>query len=107
MLKVFEGHTGSVNAVAISTDGGKIVSGSDDHTVRVWSMETGQVCLLIESCRHHAADNFVSVFSAYLSVRSCSVLRTSLLVMLFGLWEVELVRGCRLYLDPDTASAKM
>ena len=44
MLKVLDGHNRTVSAVAISTDGGKIVSGSDDRTVRVWSMETGQVC---------------------------------------------------------------
>jgi WD40 repeat protein len=43
VLKVLEGHTGRVDAVAISTDGSKIVSGSEDNTVRVWSMETGQV----------------------------------------------------------------
>ncbi len=43
MLKVLEGHTDIVGTVAISTDGAKIVSGSDDKTVRVWSMETGEV----------------------------------------------------------------
>ena len=43
VLKVLKGHTGTVKAVAISTDGSKIVSGSDDKTVRVWSAETGQV----------------------------------------------------------------
>ena len=43
VLKVLEGHTGKVVAVAISTDGAKIVSGSYDNTVRVWSMETGEV----------------------------------------------------------------
>ena len=40
---MLKGHTYSVNAVAISTDGAKIVSGSVDYTVRVWSMETGKV----------------------------------------------------------------
>ncbi len=51
MLKVLDGHTALVGAVAISPDGGKIVSGSDDKTVRVWSMETGEVhvCLLVQS----------------------------------------------------------
>ena len=43
VLKVLEGHTLPVNSVAISTDGGKIVSGSEDNTVRVWSAETGQL----------------------------------------------------------------
>ena len=43
VLKVLEGHTGEVNSVAISVDGSKIVSGSDDKTVRIWSAETGEV----------------------------------------------------------------
>ena len=49
VLKVLEGHTDAVLAVAISTDGAKIVSGSGDKTVRVWSAKTGEVpaCLLV------------------------------------------------------------
>ena len=43
VLRVLEGHTGEVLAVAISVDGAKIVSGSRDNTVRVWSMKTGEV----------------------------------------------------------------
>ena len=43
MLKAFEGHNRCVEAVAMSADGSKVVSGSLDKTVRVWSMETGQV----------------------------------------------------------------
>ena len=46
MLKVLEGHTGSVNAVGIF--GGKIVSGSMDNTLRVWNDETGQVISLFD-----------------------------------------------------------
>jgi WD40 repeat protein len=37
-----QGHTDYVNAVAISPDGNRIVSGSDDETVRVWDMQTGE-----------------------------------------------------------------
>jgi WD40 repeat protein len=43
VLKVLKGHTDLVNTVVISTDGAKIVSGSWDETVRIWSMETGEV----------------------------------------------------------------
>ena len=43
LLKVLKGHTDIVSAVAISTNGAKIVSDSEDKTVRVWSMETGEV----------------------------------------------------------------
>ena len=46
---MLEGHTYYVFDVAISADGGKIVSGSYDKTVRVWSMETGEVptCVIV------------------------------------------------------------
>ncbi len=52
VLKVFKGHTDYVWAVAISTDDAKILSGSGDRTVRVWSMETVEVqaCLLLLRC---------------------------------------------------------
>ena len=50
VLKVLEGHTSTVTAVAISSDGGKIVSGSEDKTVRVWSMETGEVAACLIAC---------------------------------------------------------
>ena len=46
VLKVLNGHTDWVLDVAISVGGGKIVSGSHDKTVRVWSMETGEVCMV-------------------------------------------------------------
>ncbi|KAL4068682.1 WD40-repeat-containing domain protein [Scleroderma yunnanense] len=38
---VFEGHTNSVISVAFSSDGTRIVSGSDDMTVRVWDADRG------------------------------------------------------------------
>ncbi|KAJ7443867.1 WD40-repeat-containing domain protein, partial [Mycena latifolia] len=36
-----QGHTGQVWSVAFSSDGKKIVSGSSDHTVRIWDAESG------------------------------------------------------------------
>ena len=35
-LRTLEGHSDAVLAVAFSPDGKKLVSGSDDHTLRVW-----------------------------------------------------------------------
>ncbi|KIM23596.1 hypothetical protein M408DRAFT_332227, partial [Serendipita vermifera MAFF 305830] len=37
------GHTSTVQSVAFSPDGRRIVSGSDDMTIRVWDAETGEV----------------------------------------------------------------
>jgi len=35
-------HDGPVNSVAVLSDGTAIVSGSDDHTVRIWDARTGK-----------------------------------------------------------------
>eukprot|EP00741_Cyanophora_paradoxa_P018180 tig00021038_g17553.t1 len=37
----FHGHTKSVNAVAVTPDGKRAVSGADDKTLRVWDLESG------------------------------------------------------------------
>jgi WD40 repeat protein len=36
------GHSNSVNSVAISPDGQILVSGSDDNTIKIWQLSTGQ-----------------------------------------------------------------
>jgi len=40
---VIDGHTDSVNSVAFSPDGTRIVSGSDDKTIRVGDVLTGNI----------------------------------------------------------------
>ncbi|KZP01979.1 WD40 repeat-like protein, partial [Athelia psychrophila] len=45
LLQVIHGHNDRVASVAFSLDGMKIVSGSDDKTVRVWDALTGQELL--------------------------------------------------------------
>ncbi len=40
--QVLEGHTGWVSAVAVTPDGQHIISGSGDHTMRVWNLATGR-----------------------------------------------------------------
>jgi WD40 repeat protein/serine/threonine protein kinase len=42
LLRRFEGHTDTVNAVCFTPDGLQFVSGSTDHTLRLWDVKTGQ-----------------------------------------------------------------
>ena len=41
VLQELKGHSSAVMSVAFSPDGKKIVSGSDDGTVRVWDVNLG------------------------------------------------------------------
>ncbi|KAG9022586.1 hypothetical protein FRB95_014572 [Tulasnella sp. JGI-2019a] len=40
--EAMKGHTGRVNCVAISPDGTTIVSGSNDKTLQLWDVKTGE-----------------------------------------------------------------
>ena len=37
------GHTGQINAIALSPDGRFLVSGSSDYTLKIWDIATGNV----------------------------------------------------------------
>jgi WD40 repeat protein len=38
-----ERHLGAVTALAIAPDGKTLVSGSEDRSLKVWNLETGQL----------------------------------------------------------------
>ncbi len=47
LVQTLSGHSSSVNAVAVSADGRKVVSGSGDETVKIWDAESGEeLCTL-------------------------------------------------------------
>jgi len=64
------GHIKNINSIALSADGTRAVSGSDDNTVRIWDTEQG-VCLAVcsdhngkqckEVCVDMSADGTVAV----------------------------------------------
>jgi WD40 repeat protein len=58
-LRVLEGHTHWVNAVALSGDGKRAVSGSNDKTVRVWDLEGNQPPRILEG--HTGSINAVAL----------------------------------------------
>ena len=43
LVKTLEGHSGLVTAVAISSDGKIIASGSSDTTIKLWNLQTGEL----------------------------------------------------------------
>ena len=43
LLYPSSGHSSSVSSVAISADGTKVISGSDDKTIKIWDAASGDV----------------------------------------------------------------
>ena len=64
---ILKGHTGSVEAVAISADGSTLLSGAADWTLRVWDIGTGRTVKTLTGhtgpimCVAFAADNRLAV----------------------------------------------
>ena len=42
-MYLLSGHADAVSSVAFSADGSKVVSGSWDRTVKIWSADSGEV----------------------------------------------------------------
>ena len=47
-VALLTGHTAHVNSVAFSPDSKKLVSGSQDKTVRLWNVETGELIHILQ-----------------------------------------------------------
>ena len=43
LLRTFQSHSNFVNSVSISKDGLKIVSGSDDKSIKIWEVSSGKL----------------------------------------------------------------
>jgi len=59
-MLTLQGHTHAVNSIAFSPDSKRIVSGSYDHTARVWDTATGE---LLQAFREHSDRVFAVAFS--------------------------------------------
>ncbi len=43
MIRTLQGHAGGVNAVALSSDGRRALSGSHDNTLKLWDTGTREI----------------------------------------------------------------
>ena len=48
LIRTLEGHSDSVNGVAVTGDGRRAVSASSDNTLKVWDLETGRELRTLE-----------------------------------------------------------
>lgn len=58
-LAAFTGHQGNVNSFVISPGGQTLVSGSSDNTIKIWSLQTGELLRTLEG--HTSFVNSVTV----------------------------------------------
>ena len=47
-VRTFTGHNGGVTGVAFSPDGKRVVSGSQDNTLKIWDAATGKLLYRIK-----------------------------------------------------------
>ena len=59
-LRTLRGHTYGVYSVAFSPDGQRLVTGSHDHTAKVWDVASGKVLLTLNG---HAGNIYSAAFS--------------------------------------------
>src|SRR5260370_34116492 len=49
LLHTLKGHSGAIRSVAISPDGQLLASGSEDHTLKIWNLHTGELLHTLKS----------------------------------------------------------
>lgn len=60
VLKTFVGHNDTVKTISLSIDGTKILSGSDDTSIRVWDKDTGDKIIVLEESSKSQEDKGVN-----------------------------------------------
>jgi WD40 repeat protein len=81
LLRIFTGHEGGIKSVAVMPDGRHAISASQDHTLRVWDLDTGQELRILAG--HAGTVNGVAVSPDGRQALSASDDRT------LRLWDVD------------------
>ena len=76
LVRALEGHNGAVSGVAFSTDSGKLASGGQDKTVRVWNVADGVPIGNIETPAAVNAVAFVAANAQVATAGADNVIRT-------------------------------
>ena len=61
--KTFNGHTDRVYSVAFSPDGKTLASGSDDNTLRLWHVDTGETQMILTGHTYELKGGYSVAFS--------------------------------------------
>ncbi len=96
-VRVFEGHSGEVNSVAVMPAKRRIASASEDRTLRVWDLNTGS-CL--QTLRGH--DQIVWRVAA---APNCQLLASGAADDTVRVWDVELGECIQELRHPDCVAA--
>ena len=63
LLSTLKGHSDSVRSVTISPDNKKVVSGSDDNSIKVWELDTGRLLNDIRAIEGYSSDIPIAITS--------------------------------------------
>jgi WD40 repeat protein len=71
-LQTLVGHTDYITSVALSADTTRVVSASENHTIKIWDLDTGACLLTVDVERPSHAISFDSVASNLPGVSNAS-----------------------------------
>ncbi len=97
LLRALEGHTGTIRSLAFTPDSQRLISGGDDQTLKVWTVDTGQQ--LMELPGHTSAVKSLAVKSDGSTLASASDDQTITLWNLGSGQVIRTLRGHTSYLN--------
>jgi WD40 repeat protein len=92
-MAIHSGHTGLARALAFSSDGASLVSGSDDKTIKLWDVQTGGVIKTFHGHTHWVLA--VSISS------SCTIIASGSPDNTIRLWDVQTGECCHIISQPE------